>query len=65
MIKEIIQDFFHMKFIRRFMANLMAMYLSIDSVIKENKLAINDTCNDIWNSFSNKWKSGFFIKYSW
>ena len=43
----------------------MAMYLSIDSVIKENKLAINDTCNDIWNSFSNKWKSGFFIKYSW
>ena len=59
MIQEVIQPFFHVRYLRYFVANVMAMYLSIDNAIKDIKLAVNDINKDIWKLLTTERKPGF------
>lgn len=62
--KETIQHFVQVRYLLYFSAHVIAIYLSIDNVIKDSKLAVSDINKGKWKNFATKRKAGFFIKYS-
>ena len=64
MTNELKPKVFHVKLLLYLMGSLIAIYRSIDNVIRHNKLAVNDENKVKWNFFSSDLKPSFLIRYS-